>query len=325
MIETTDTAAILARARSIIARERAGLEALEREIGEEVTRAISLIMMARGRLVVTGIGKSGHIGRKLAATFASTGTPSFFVHAGEAAHGDLGMITPEDVVLAISNSGASKELTAVTDYCHGQAIPVIAITMKPASRLGKAANVVLRMPEVEEVCPINLAPTTSAMMMLALGHVLAVILMEARGFGDIDFAQFHPGGRLGMQLTTVGRFLEEHAGTPPFVAPDAGIDQVIATFAETGMGCVAVVTPASSALEGLITEGDLRRAYAPDLFDKRAADIMTRAPLTVETGTLIRQTVDLMKARRIAHLVVVENGRALNILHMKDLMQHGYA
>ncbi|MGE0847199.1 MAG: SIS domain-containing protein [Flavobacteriaceae bacterium] len=325
MKQNADTFDIAERARSIVAREREGLVALETAIDGEVEKAVNLILLSRGRLVVTGIGKSGHIGRKLSATFASTGTPSFFVHAGEAAHGDLGMITPEDVVLAISNSGTSKELAAVTDYCSAQAIPLIAITMKPSSRLAKSAAAVLLLPEVEEVCPINLAPTTSALMTLSIGHVLAVILMEMRGFQDTDFAQFHPGGRLGMQLTTVARFLADHAGEAPFVPPDARLDRVMATFAETAMGCVAVVSPGDGALLGIITEGDLRRAYAPDLFDKTAADIMTRDPMTLSPQALIRQAVELMKTRRIAHLAVVEDGRAVNILHIKDLMQHGFA
>lgn len=325
MSEQKNNPDIISRARAIVAQERAGLEALEAALGPEIDKAVQLVLLTRGRLIVTGIGKSGHIGKKLAATFASTGTPSFFVHAAEAAHGDLGMITPEDVVLAISNSGSSKELAAVTDYCNTQHVPLIAITMKPESRLGKAADVKLVMPEVEEVCPINLAPTTSAVMTLALGHVLAVILMEARGFEDTDFAQFHPGGRLGMQLTTVGRFLDDHGAAPPFVDPDAGMDTVIAAFADTGMGCLAVVKPDSAELMGVITEGDLRRAYAPDLFDKRAADIMTKNPMTIDPDTLIRAAVDLMKTRRIAHLVVVERSRTVNILHMKDLMQHGFA
>ncbi len=283
--------------------------------------------MARGAaagLIVTGIGKSGLIGAKLASTFASTGTPSFYLHAAEAAHGDLGMIAEDDLVLAISRSGDSRELFAVSDYCRSASIPMIAMTARRDSPLAKAATMVLTLPDVEEVCPNNLAPTTSALVMLALGDILAVLLMERRSFKDADFAQFHPGGKLGRRLSTIRRYVDEFGGEVPSVPPDMMLGEVIGAVAQGRKGCVVVLEPKTSALLGIITEGDLRRAYDVDMFGKRAVDIMTKSPVTVDASDLIRDAVELMTARRIANIVVLEEGRAVEILDTKDLMQRGY-
>ncbi|MCC6736643.1 MAG: KpsF/GutQ family sugar-phosphate isomerase [Bauldia sp.] len=327
-----DAEAIVADARAILAKEIAGMEALAAALDGSLAVALALIEARvtaaadgrRGRLVVTGVGKSGHIGAKLASTFASTGTPSFYLHAAEAAHGDLGMIQPGDAVLAISRSGDSRELYAVLDYCRSADIPLIAVTAKPESPLGKAATVVLRLPEVEEVCPIRLAPTTSTLITLALGDVLAVQLMERRSFAEADFAAYHPGGRLGRGLSTIRRYIDEHGAETPSIPPDAEMATVIGAVASGRKGCVVVLDPSGGALLGIITEGDLRRAYAPEMFSKRASDVMTKRPVTLPSSALVRDAVAVMTERRIANIVVVDDGRVVEILDTKDLMQRGY-
>ncbi|HZS64088.1 MAG TPA: KpsF/GutQ family sugar-phosphate isomerase [Xanthobacteraceae bacterium] len=319
-----DSPEILDRARAVVAQEITGLERLAETLDASIGEAAAVIAAGTGRLVVTGVGKSGHIAAKLAATFASTGTPSFYLHAAEAAHGDLGMITRGDVVLAISNSGHTRELHAVTDFCQANGIPVVAMTANPESRLGKQAQVVLRMPQVDEVCPNNLAPTTSALVTMSLGHVLAVLLMELRTFGQADFAQLHPGGRLGLLLSSIRRYLDEFGADVPAVAPTAKIQEIIATLANGRKGCVAVLDPEGRTLKGIITEGDLRRAYAPDMFEKTAMQIMSPHPATIGIDSLMRDAVQIMKERRIANIVVMDGDRPVDVLHMKDLMQRGF-
>ena len=299
------------------------MRALADGMDASVMDAVRLIRSRPGRLVVTGVGKSGHIAAKLAATFASTGTPSFFLHAAEAAHGDLGMIAPDDVVLAVSNSGNSRELFAILDFCSAHGVPLIGVCTRPESRLGQAARVVLRLPDVAEVCPNNLAPTTSATITLVLGHVLAVLLMDAQAFRDEQFATFHPGGRLGLQLQTVDRYLAEHPAELPAVAPESSMETVIERLTEGRMGCVAVLDDAERLL-GIITEGDMRRAYAPDMFERNARAIMTRSPTTVSGEVPMREVIERMKTKRIANVVVTDGQRARAVLHVKDLMQHGY-
>lgn len=321
---------VVAYARSILGKESAGLERLAETLDGGLEEALGLIetrvggQAPRGRLVVTGVGKSGLIGAKLASTFASTGTPSFYLHAAEAAHGDLGMIAEGDLVLAISRSGDSRELFAVSDYCRTLDIPLIAMTARSDSPLGKAATTVLLLPEVDEICPNNLAPTTSALVMLALGDVLAVLLMERRSFKDADFAQFHPGGKLGRRLSTVRRYVDEFGGEVPSVAPDVPLRDVISAVADGRKGCVVVLEPRTGALKGIVTEGDLRRAYDAEMFGKRAADIMTATPVTISASDLIRDAVAVMTERRIANIVVLDGDKVIEILDTKDLMQRGY-
>ncbi|MGD9738253.1 MAG: SIS domain-containing protein [Bauldia sp.] len=327
-----DADTVIAAGRAIIRKEMEGMERLADAIDGALAVALSTIeaQIARnadgigGRLVVTGIGKSGHIAAKLASTFASTGTPSFYLHAAEAAHGDLGMIGAGDVVLAISRSGDSRELFAILDYCRGRSIPLIAITARSDSPLARGATVTLRLPDVVEVCAINLAPTTSALITLALGHVLAVQLMERRAFAEADFAAFHPGGRLGRGLSTLRSYLQEFGGGAPAVVPDTPIGGVISAIAEGRKGSVVVLEPETKALRGIITEGDLRRAYDPGMFEKRAADIMTTAPVAIGIDSHVRDAVALMTAKRIANLVVLDGDRVVEILDTKDLMQRGY-
>jgi len=325
-------AALVDHARAILAKEIAGMEELAAAVDGSLEEALKLIEARvtgagdgrRGRLIVTGVGKSGLIGAKLASTFASTGTPSFYLHAAEAAHGDLGMIAEEDLVLAISRSGDSRELFAVGDYCRSLDVPMIAMTARPESPLGKAATLVLPLPEVDEVCPNNLAPTTSALIMLALGDVLAVLLMERRSFKDADFAQFHPGGKLGRRLSTVRRYVDEFGGEVPYVTPETILRDVISAVADGRKGCVVVLEAESRTLRGIITEGDLRRAYDADMFGKCAADIMTKNPVTIGASDLLRDAVDLMAAKRIANIIVLDGEEVVEILDTKDLMQRGY-
>lgn len=292
---------------------------------DKLIAAVGLIQTCQGRLVVTGVGKSGHIGAKLAATFASTGTPSFFLHAAEASHGDLGMITGQDVVLAISNSGMTKELFPVLEFCATNGAKVICMTSNEQSRLALKSDICLRLPKVQEVCPNNLAPTSSAIITLAAGHVLAVLLMEQRSFVDADFGKLHPGGRLGLLLSSVRRYTDEFKDTVPAVAPNELMGHVVIKLAEGQRGCVVVTEEGTNRLIGLITEGDLRRAFSPDMFGKTAQAIMTTRPVTVSVEDLMSTAVSLMKERRIANVVVVDDGyTVVDVLHTKDLMQRGY-
>jgi len=318
-------AEVLARARTIVDQEIEAMALLRESFDDRLIKAVSLIQACTGRLVVTGVGKSGHIGAKLAATFASTGTPSFFLHAAEASHGDLGMITGQDVVLAISNSGATKELFPVLDFCAENNAKIIGMTSDAESRLGQKSDVCLLLPKVKEVCPNNLAPTSSAIVTLALGHVLAVLLMEQRAFVETDFGKLHPGGRLGLLLSSVRRYTEEFKDAVPMVGPQQLLDHVVMKFAEGNRGCVVVVEDGTSRLLGLITEGDLRRALSPDMFSKAAQTIMTIRPVTVSAEDLMSTVVSLMKERRIANIVVVDDDEmVVDVLHSKDLMQRGY-
>jgi arabinose-5-phosphate isomerase len=314
----------LARARNIIDQEIEAMAQLRDSFDGRLVEAVRLIHACTGRLIVTGVGKSGHIGAKLAATFASTGTPSFFLHAAEASHGDLGMITGPDVVLAISNSGMTKELFPVLEFCVTNGTKVICMTANDQSRLAQQSDISLLLPKVKEVCPNNLAPTSSAIITLAAGHVLAVLLMEQRSFLDADFGKLHPGGRLGLLLSSVRRYTEEFKDTVPAVKPSELIGHVVIKMAEGQRGCVVVTEEGTDRLLGLITEGDVRRAFSPDMFSKSAQAVMTTRPVTVSVDDLMSTAVSLMKERRIANVVVVDGEVVVDVLHTKDLMQRGY-
>lgn len=312
------------RARCIVDEEIDAMRLLRNSFDDRMVAAVGLILACPGRLIVTGVGKSGHIGAKLAATFASTGTPSFFLHAAEASHGDLGMITAQDVVLAISNSGATKELYPILEFCNANGTKVICMTANDQSRLAQQSAICLQLPKVKEVCPNNLAPTSSAIVTLAAGHVLAVLLMERRSFVDADFGKLHPGGRLGLLLSSVRRYTEEFKDTVPAVSPQELLGHVVIKMAEGQRGCVVVTEEGTNRLLGLITEGDLRRAFSPDMFSKSAQAIMTTRPVTVSVEDLMSTAVSIMKERRIANVVVVDGDTVVDVLHTKDLMQRGY-
>ena len=297
--------------------------ALDGELGEALAKAIDTIQSARGRVIVSGMGKSGHIGRKVAATLASTGTPAFFLHPAEASHGDLGMATPDDVILAFSWSGETAELADLIEYAKRFAIPLIAATSRRESALGRAADVLLILPEVEEACPNGLAPTTSTTIQLVLGDALAVALIEARGFSAQDFRQFHPGGKLGARLHKVDDLM--HTGEDiPLLPESAGMTEVILAMTGKRFGCVGLVNPAG-ALTGIITDGDLRRHWAERVEEKKPAEIMTRNPRTVPLGALASAALEAMNRRKITVLFVVSGGKPIGVLHIHDLLKAGVA
>jgi arabinose-5-phosphate isomerase len=296
---------------------------LEDGMGEPFARAVEALASARGRVIVTGIGKSGHIGQKLAATFASTGTPAFFVHPSEASHGDLGMITKEDVVLAVSWSGETAELKNIITYSRRFAVPLIAVTSRADSTLGKASDVVLELPKAKEACPHGLAPTTSTTMQLAIGDCLAIALLEAKGFTAHDFKALHPGGSLGAQLKFVADLM--HKGERlPLVREAAVMSEALVTMTEKSFGCLGIIDAAGK-LVGMITDGDLRRHMGPDLINARAADIMTRKPNVLPPNMLASAALERFNALQRTQMFVVEAGKPVGIVHVHDQLRAGVA
>ena len=313
-----------------LAVERQGLEALESALGgalgQAFSHAIERILLCSGRLIVTGIGKSGHIGRKIQATLASTGTPSLFVHPAEAAHGDLGMVAAGDVILALSNSGETTELAAILSYASHRQLDVIAITSVETSALARAAKIALVLPPAREACPMGLAPTTSTLLQLALGDALAIALLEKRGFTANDFSVFHPGGRLGARLRPVRELM--HTGDAlPLGEKSLPLRSVILEMTHKAFGCMGV-TDENGALCGLITDADLRRALHSDLDTTTAEEVMNLSPTTTAPSTLAQDVLLLMNARSkpITSLFVVgEDGRPQGIIHLHDLLRAGLA
>ena len=278
---------------------------------------------ARGRLIVTGMGKSGHIARKIAATLASTGTPAFFVHAADASHGDLGMITPHDVMLVLSWSGETGELRSLIDYSRRFRIRLIAVTVSAESTLGKAADIVLALPPAREACPHNLTPTTSTLMQLALGDALAIALLESRGFTAIDFGIFHPGGKLGAALKYI-RDVMHPGDAVPLIGRGSPMSAAIVEMSAKGFGCVAV-TDAAGTLAGVITDGDLRRHMRDDLLRATVDEVMTALPKTVRPDQLASEALALLNSSKITALIVVDKGRPVGIVHFHDLLRAGVA
>jgi arabinose-5-phosphate isomerase len=269
------------------------------------------------------MGKSGHIGNKIAATFSSTGTPAFFVHPAEASHGDLGMITSDDVIIAMSWSGETAELNNLINYSRRFRIGLIAITAEAASTLGKAADIALVLPQAREACPHNLAPTTSSLMQLALGDALAIALLESRGFTALDFRDLHPGGRLGAALTFVRDLM--HAGPEMPLKPVGTLmSDAIVEMSAKGWGCVGI-TDAGGHLIGIITDGDLRRHMRKDLLDARVEDIMTPGPNTVCPDQLAGEALEILNSLKRTVLFVVEGNRTVGLVHMHDLLRAGVA
>jgi len=307
--------------------EGSGIDALAASLrdglGAPFAAAIDLIKAASGRVIVTGMGKSGHIGNKIASTFASTGTPASFVHPAEASHGDLGMITKHDVILALSWSGETAELKNLIDYSRRHDIGLIALTANADSTLAKAADVALTLPQAREACPHNLAPTTSALMQLALGDALAIALLESHGFTAIDFGHLHPGGKLGAQLKTVGEFM--HKGDAvPLAALGTKMSEALVNMTAKGFGCVGI-TDAAGRLTGIITDGDLRRHMRNDLLDASVDAVMTKSPKTVRPDQLMSETLELLNATKVTALFVVEAGKPVGIIHVHDLLRAGAA
>jgi len=324
------TSAVLSALRTI-GNERKGLEALDEAIrsqergglGVALSEAVKTIAAAPGRVIVTGIGKSGHIARKIAATLASTGEPAFFVHPAEASHGDLGMITADDVVMALSWSGETAELKPLIDFSRRFRIPLIAMTVDAASTLGAAADVTLALPAAREACPHNLAPTTSSLMQLALGDALAIALLESRGFTALQFRDLHPGGRLGALLKFVRDFM--HTGDAvPTVRNGAAMSEAIMQMTEKSFGCVGILDDQGT-LTGIITDGDLRRHMRPDLLQQKVDAVMTKKPITVHADQLASEVLEIMNSSKITALFVLDGQRTIGIVHLHDLLRAGVA
>lgn len=296
---------------------------LDGEAGVAFTRAVQAVLASKGRVAVMGMGKSGHVGRKIAATLASTGTPALFVHPAEAHHGDLGMVQPGDVVLAISNSGESEELTGLLPVLKRQGVTLIAMTGKPTSALARHADIVLDSAVAQEACPLNLAPTASTTTQMALGDALAVVLLDARGFKAEDFARSHPGGSLGRKLLTHLRDVMRSGDAVPRVAPEAGFGEVMSEMSRKGLGATAVVD-AAGALLGIFTDGDLRRKIeaGTDLRSLSARELMTPEPRTIRDDVLAAEAVALMETHRINTLLVTDAaGLLVGAVSTNDLMR----
>jgi len=302
-----------------------GLKDAFAEAVEAIRAAVEIEPTRTGRIVVTGMGKSGHVARKVAATLASTGSPAFFLHPAEASHGDLGMLAAGDVVLALSQSGETPELKDVIWHCKRFDTPLIAVTAEAASALARAADIVLLLPRAEEACPNQLAPTTSTTMQMALGDALAIALLEARGFSAADFRTFHPGGRLGSRLVTVGELMG-HGEAAPSVLESASIAEAIVEISAKRYGGAAVVD-GEGRLVGAFTDGDLRRALPVAGLDARVADHMTRTPVFVTPQTMASEALRVMneRPRPIMLLFVCEDGRLAGAVHMHDFLRAGVA
>lgn len=302
----------------VIGVEARALSALSDSLGQSFLDAVEAMFRAKGRIILTGVGKSGHVARKIAATLASTGSPAMFVHAAEASHGDLGMIGATDVVLALSKSGEARELADLLTYAKRFDIPLIAMTAVAESALGRAADVLLLLPDEPEATAEVSAPTTSTTLQIALGDALAVALLERRGFTAGDFRTFHPGGKLGAQLRTAGDLMHGDAELP-LVSPTTPMPEALLVMTEKRFGCVGVV--AHGKLVGLITDGDLRR-HIDGLLSHTAGEVMTTHPRTVRRDTLAAEALKMMEGR-ITVLFVVEDDRPVGILHVHDVLRAG--
>jgi arabinose-5-phosphate isomerase len=330
---TTDkekTAADVANARRVLTAEIAGLQALNESLDDSFAHAVDTIdrMKAarKGRLIVAGIGKSGHVCRKIAATLASTGTPSYFVHPGEASHGDLGMVTEDDVVLMLSFSGENAELSDLIAYTRRFGIPLVAMTGKADSALAKHADIVLLLPKMPEACPNTMAPTTSTTMMMALGDALAVSLLDRMGLTAEQFKVFHPGGKLNQKLKKVSDLMHGY-DTLPIVPDTAKMDQALLALSARNLGSVIIEGP-NRTLAGIITDGDLKRHMGPDLLQKSVTEIMTRSPETIGPDALAAEALDIMVNRRknlITSLIVLEQGKITGLIRVQDCLQAGVA
>ena len=312
----------LETARHVLQLEKQGLEALSHMLDDSFTNIISMLMDIKGRIVVTGMGKSGHIARKIASTLASTGSPALFVHPGEASHGDLGMITKQDAVIGLSNSGESHELSDMIGYTRRFRIPFVAITRNLASTLGRSVDYVLLLPDVPEACWIGLAPTTSSLMMLALGDALAVTLLRRRGFTPEDFSTFHPQGKLGQILLRIENIMHPKEALP-LVTRNTLMSEVILVMSQRGFGCVGVIDDQQS-LVGMITDGDLRRHMQPNLLNLSAASVMTLEPKTIRPQAIAAEALQCMNHYQITSLFVTtgEYRTPIGIVHLHDCLRY---
>lgn len=323
----SDHSLSIASALRTVSIEHAGItalaEALDNGLSEPFAQAVEIISQIEGRVIVTGVGKSGHIGSKIAATMASTGTPAFFVHPAEANHGDLGMIARDDVIIAMSWSGETAELKGIIAYSRRFSIPLIAITSGADSALARASDVVIRLPKMPEACPHGLAPTTSTLQQLVVGDALAIALLEMRGFTPDHFRTFHPGGQLGASLVKISDIMHEGAEIPTVVTGTTLMDAIVAMSSKR-FGCAVIVDP-DGGLAGIITDGDLRRRIGEDLPSKTVDQVMTRNPKTIGPDMLAAAALQLIQTASITALVVIEDGKVVGFVHLHDLLKIGAA
>ncbi len=316
---------IIDSAKTVLNTEIHGLNLLRDTIDDAFVQAANVMFRTKGRVIISGMGKSGHIGQKMAATLASTGTPSFFVHPSEASHGDLGMLTKNDTLITISNSGESREMGDIISFSRRFGIPMIAITSVPTSTMAQAADIVLLIPgkkEAPEACPLGMAPTTSTTTTIALGDALAVALLEMRGFTKEQFHDRHPGGKLGHVLLKVSDIMAK-GDDMPLVRPDTMMADALVVMTGKSLGCLGI-TDDDGRLIGVITDGDLRRHMTADIIVRRAGDIMTKSPKTIPPNMLGTEAVGLMNAAKITNLFVVDaDGKPLGVLHLHHLLQAG--
>lgn len=315
---------VLERARNVVAIEAAGVSALGRSLDGNFVHAVRALLDMRGRAIVCGLGKSGHVGTKIAATLASTGTPAFFLHAAEAAHGDMGMIARDDIVILISNSGETAELLPIIQHLKSLEVRTIGISSAPRSRLIRGAEIPLVLPPAGEACPVGIAPTTSTTMMLALGDALAMAVMEKRGFTRDDFRRLHPGGSIGLKLAKVSEFM--HRGDRlPLVGPDTPMSEVIVTMTSKSFG-IAGVTDRSGELVGVITDGDLRR-HIGDITGMVAHQVMTTTPRIIDASMPAEDALKFLNLQKVTALFVVDDagvaGRPIGIVHVHDFLRLG--
>ena len=290
---------------------------------KSLTKALDYMQASKGRIIITGMGKSGHIAKKIAASLASTGTPSFFVHPAEASHGDLGMITDDDVVIAISNSGESRELLDILNYCKRFGIRLIAITKNPESSLGKAGDVVLSLPDNGEACPLGLAPTSSTTATLVLGDILTIGMLERKGFSKEDFNERHPGGKLGAILKRVSDLM--HTGQEmPILDENSNMQAVLLEMTSKRLGCVGFINQQGD-LTGILTDGDLRRCLSAQILEKKAIELMTRNPKTISPNAMIAEALKIMHDKKITNLFVLEKNKPVGVIHIHDLLNNGVA
>ncbi|MEO0881117.1 MAG: KpsF/GutQ family sugar-phosphate isomerase [Pseudomonadota bacterium] len=312
---------ILRAGRRVISEESDALTILSASLDERFVAAVEALLHVQGRVIVSGMGKSGHVARKIAATLASTGTPAIYVHPGEASHGDLGMVKPGDIVLALSRSGETGELGDLVAHAEAEGLVLIAMTGVAGSTLARRASYALVLPDVEEACEATRAPTTSTTLMMALGDAVAVALLERRGFTAADFKRFHPGGQLGARLRTVGDLMD-HTRRAPKVAMGTSLTDALEIMSETGLGCV-YVEGLEGQLAGIVTDGDIRRLVTEGRHVDLVDEVMTRDPITITPDAKVQETLSLMNDRCITQIVVMDDGRPIGVVHMHDFLRAG--
>lgn len=297
------------------------IKQLRDSLDKTFTLALDAMQATKGRIIITGMGKSGHIGKKIAASLASTGTPSFFVHPAEASHGDLGMITEEDIVIAISNSGESKELADIINYCKRFGIKLIAITKNPQSSLGKSGDIILQLPNNGEACPLGLAPTSSTTATLVLGDILTAGLIQRKGFTKADFNDRHPGGKLGSILQRVSDLMHTNQDMP-ILDENSNMQRVLLEMTSKRLGCVGFVNKLGE-FTGMLTDGDLRRCLSAQILEEKAFNIMTKNPKTIKKDILASEAIKIMHEKKITNIFIVENKKPIGVIHIHDLLNQG--